>query len=77
MSYPPDVLGAVTGREAEVVGQSVADVVAVQQIGDVTGLDEGAFDGDGQRRLARRGQAGEPDGGTPLAGRIPAVVPIE
>ena len=36
----------------------MADVVAVQQIGDVTGLDEGALDGDGEVDL--------PDAGSPV-----------
>ena len=77
MADAPDVLGAVTGREAEIVGQAVADVVAVEQVGDVTGLDQRPFDGDRHRRLARRGQAGEPDGGAALAGRPPSGVAIQ
>ena len=51
----PHVLGAVAGGEAEVVGEAVADVVAIEQVRRLTGGHELAFEGDRDRRLARGG----------------------
>ena len=56
-----DVLGAVLGAEAEVAVEPVAQVVAVEPQRRPPGSDQQRLDLDGERRLARRGQAGEPD----------------
>ena len=56
-----DVLGAVLGAEAEVAVEPVAQVVAVEPQRRPTGADQQRLDLDGERRLARRGQPGEPD----------------
>ena len=56
-----EALAAVAGLEAEVAGEPVAQVVAVEQVGGAAGLDERALERDRDRRLARRRQAGQPD----------------
>ena len=55
MAYPPDVLGAISGREAEIVGDPVPDVVAVDEVGDAGAIDQFSFERDGNRRLAGSG----------------------
>ena len=50
------------GCEAEVVGQPVADVVAVEQVRGPAGLDELALERDRDRRLAGGRQPGQPHG---------------
>ena len=54
MSYPADVFRAVARRETEVVGQTVPNVVAVEQISDLTRLDECALHRHGGGGLAGR-----------------------
>ena len=39
-----DVLGAVLGGEAEVLVEAVADVVAVEHVGQVPALDQGVLE---------------------------------
>ena len=68
---------AVGGREAEVARQAVAQVVAVEEVGRAAGLDEAALERGGDRRLARRGQAGEPDRRAARARARPAVGAVE
>src|SRR5215213_5547110 len=77
-----DVLRPVLDAEAEIPVETVPEVVAVQPQRGPTRADEQRLELDGQRRLARRGQAREPDGGAPEAerggavgGRDRAVVP--
>ena len=65
------------GVEAEVAGQPVADVVAVEQVGGAAGLDQRALERDGDRRLARGRQAGEPDRRAARAERAPALLAVE
>ena len=67
-----DVLAAVAGLEAEVVGEPVADVVAVEQVRGPAGLDELALERDRDRRLARGRQPGQPDR---RAARSPSALP--
>ena len=55
-----DVLDAVGVGEAEVLVQPVADVVAVEQVGVTAERVQPLLDQVGDRRLARAGQAGEP-----------------
>ena len=42
------------GREAEVLVQAVADVVAVEHVGQVPALDQGVLEREGDGALARR-----------------------
>ena len=72
-----DVLRAVRGREVEVAGDAVAQVVAVEEVRRVAVLDEDPLELGGDRRLARRRQAGEPDGRAARAERVPAVLALE
>ena len=58
---PPDVLGAVGGREAEVLVQSEADVVAVEAVSREGVLQQVLFEGGGDGGFAGGGEAGEPD----------------
>ena len=55
MPYAPDVLGAVAGREAEIVGDPVPDVVAVDEVGDAGTIHQFAFERDSNRRLTGSG----------------------
>ena len=57
---PADVLGPIVGREPEIGVQSVADVVAVEQVGRPAGRDERRLDGRRDGRLAGTREAGEP-----------------
>ena len=61
-----DVLLAVGGGEAEVLVQPVADVVAVEDVGQPAALHQGVFQREGDGALARAAQAGEPEGGALL-----------
>ena len=69
------VLPARLLAEAEVAVQPVAEVVAVEQEGRPSGLDQPLLHRRGDRRLARAGQAREPQRGTEVAQRVPAPVP--
>ena len=64
LADPPDVLGAVGRAEAEVLVEAEADVVAVEPVRGqrVWGPQERLLEGDGDGRLAGRGEACEPDG---------------
>ena len=62
-----DVLDAVGLREAEIAVEAVADVVAVEQEGVAAERVEAALDQVGDRRLARSGEAGEPEDAGALA----------
>ena len=55
-----DVLCPVLGREPEVGVESVAQVVAVENVGGAPGFDEQSLDLGGDGGLARAGQAGQP-----------------
>ena len=59
---PPHVLGPVGRAETQVGVEPVAQVVAVEQVGGPAGCDQRALDLDGDGRLARTRQAGQPDG---------------
>ena len=72
-----DVLGAVRRREREVAREAVAQVVAVEEVRRVAVLDEDALQLGRDRRLARGGQAREPDGRAARAERVPAMVALE
>ena len=69
------VLVAVGGREAEVAAEAVADVLAVEQVGGPPARHQRALQLLGDRRLARGGQAGQPDGGAAQAEHRPALAP--
>ena len=69
-----DVLLAVGGGEAQVLVQAVADVVAVEHVGQVAALDQGVLEGEGDGALARAAQAGEPDGRALLLEQLLAVL---
>jgi hypothetical protein len=73
----PDVLVAGGGVEAEVAAEPVADVVAVEDVGEAALLDEAALQRGCDRRLARRREAREPDCGAVLADRGPACVAVQ
>ena len=64
-----DVFFAVFGREAEVLVEAEADVVAVEAVGgEVERLAEKSlFEGDGDGGFTRGGEAGQPDGEALLA----------
>src|SRR5581483_956673 len=79
-----DVFLAVPGREAEIGIQAVADVVAVEDVGVLAGVEEFAFEFGGDGGLARAGKAGEPDHAAgvviaqgALAGVDLAVAPVD
>ena len=61
LADPADVLGPVLGREAEVAVEPVADVVAVEDVGEAAVGEQPVLDGVGERALAGAGEAGEPD----------------
>ena len=67
-----DVFLAVGGGEAEVLVQPVADVVAVEHVGQPAALHQGVFQREGDGALARAGQAGEPEGGPLLREQLRA-----
>jgi hypothetical protein len=75
LTDPADVLAAVVGREAEVRIQAVADVVAVEHVGEPPSLDEGVLGRDRDRRLPRAGKTGQPDRHALLAEHFFAIVP--
>ena len=60
LRYPPDVLPAVLGREAEVAVEPQAQVVAVEHVAEAPGLHQPALDGLGERRLPGSRKAREP-----------------
>ena len=62
-----DVLLAVGGGEAEVLVQAVADVVAVEHVGELAALHQGVLEREGDGALAGAGQAGEPERARPSA----------
>ena len=72
-----DVLGAVLGREAEVLVEPVAQVVAVEAIGRAAVHDQALLQRGRDRRLARRRQPGEPHGRAARAQRAPAPLAVE
>ena len=69
-----DVLGAVLGREAEVLVEAVADVVAVEDVGAHAALPEALLEVDRDGRFAGAGEAREPDGAGLVAVDLLAVV---
>ena len=56
-----DVLRPVLRTEPKVLIQSVADVVAIEDVGEPVPLDEDVFGREGDRALARTGETGQPD----------------
>ena len=72
-----DVLGAVGGREAEVLVQPVAHVVAVEHVGEVAALDQRVLGGHRDRRLAGAGEPREPERRAALAEQRLAVAPAD
>src|SRR5690606_24940370 len=70
----PDVLGAVLGREAEVVVQAVADVVAVEDVGAGAALPERLLERDRDGGLPGAGEAREPHRATAVAEDARALV---
>lgn len=74
LSYPPDVLFPVLWREAEVLVQAEADVVAVQSVARQALLEEMLLEGDGDCGLSRGGEAGEPDGAALLLAELTALL---
>ena len=56
-----DVLDAVGFGEAEILVEAMADIVAVEDVAVLALGGQALFEQVGDRRLARTGQAGEPD----------------
>src|SRR5438045_3974289 len=69
---PSDVLDAVGIGEAQVLAEPMADIVAIEQIGDMALRLELLLDEIGDRRLAGARQAGEPQDAGLLAGVLGA-----
>jgi hypothetical protein len=69
-----DVFGAVGVGESEVFVEAMADVVAVEDEGEVVVLDEGGFEGHGDGGFSAAGEAGEPEYGGVDAGEGLALV---
>ena len=69
-----DVLGAVLGREAEILVEPVADVVAVEDVGADAALDGALLELDRDRRLAGAREPREPDGAALVAVQLLAVL---
>ena len=67
LAHPADVLLPVSGGEAEVTIQAVADVVAIQGVGVVAQVEEFLFQVYRQGRFPGAGEAGEPDNRAPVA----------
>jgi hypothetical protein len=74
LSDTPDVLLSVLGREAKILVQAEPDVVAVQSVGLETKVEEVLLESNGNGRLSRGGETGEPDGGTLLLAKIGALL---
>lgn len=75
LSNAADVLVAVLLREAQVLVQAEAHVVAVEPVRGQAEVQQVLLEGRGDGRLARRRQAREPDGEPPLAAQLVALVP--
>src|SRR5262249_23106977 len=58
------VLGAILGREPQVLVEPVADVVPIEDVGAHTAFPEVLLELDGDGGLAGAGEAGQPDGRT-------------
>jgi hypothetical protein len=72
-----DVLVAVLLREAEVLVEAEADVVAVEAVGGDAEVEEVLLERGGDGGLARGGEAGQPDGEAALAGELVALTARE
>lgn len=72
-----DVLGSVSRREPEIVGDTVADVVTVQEIRGASRVDERTFDSDCDGGFSGGRQAGQPDRRALLGGRRPPPLTFE
>src|SRR5262249_18710898 len=73
LADPADVLGAVGGREAEVLVEAVPDVVAVEDVGAHASVPEPLLELDRDRRLSRPGEARGPDDAATVAVQLLAV----
>ena len=73
----PDVLVAVLLREAQILVQAEPHIVAVQPVRGQSQVQQVLLQRRRHRRLARRGQAREPDGEPALAAQRVALVPRE
>lgn len=72
-----DVLVAVLLREAQVLVQAEADIVAVEAVGGQADVEEVLLQRGRDRRLARGRQPREPDGEAPLAAQLVPLVARE
>ena len=70
LSNPPNVLFTVFGREAQVLVQTEAHIVAVQSVCRKAKLEEMLLESDRNRRLSRRREASEPDGAALLLSQV-------
>src|SRR5207247_5433413 len=70
-----DVLGPVGGREAEVLVEAVADVVAVEDEGVHVALPERLLERHRDGGLPRAGEAGEPDRGAAVPAQARPIGP--
>ena len=61
LCYATDVLVAICFAEAKIFVQAEADVVAVEAVGGVGGVEQVLLEGGGDGRFSRSGEAGEPD----------------
>src|SRR5262245_15430072 len=69
-----NVLLAVSRGETEVFIKTVADVIAIEHVGQVAILYQGMFQGKGDGALAGTAQASEPEGGSVLPEQLAALL---
>lgn len=74
LSDTPDVLLSVLGREAKVLVQAEADVVAIESVGLETKVEEVLLESNGDGGLAGGRETSEPDGGTLLLAEVGALL---
>ena len=74
LSDTPDILLSVLGREAKVLVQAEADVVAIESVGLETKVEEVLLESNGNGGLARGRETSEPDGGTLLLAEVGALL---
>lgn len=73
LAYAADVFGAVVGGEPQVLIEAVADVVAVETVGEVAFADQQFLEQYGDGGFAAGGEAGEPEGDALLVEKALAV----
>lgn len=73
-AHPADVFLAIVSGESEVVVEPVADIIAIEAVGEVSVFDEGVLEGDCDGGLSRARKPGEPEGASGVAEDICAVL---